>query len=245
MTCLPALMGNTIFCLKYTRVLWSWISYERGRLLIFRKEGRLENKFDLQFLRKNTHILLHARTKLSPSYFLWAVGKAYFVKCTLTVFVLWGRWDPAHWKNVLGENNRQEIQVPDEWESGNESTFLSCNRIRGVSHKNHTACFLSVSGTHLWDCSSKVQHGTFGEGKVAFLWEGREQVLWCTFYLHALVGSFWREEVLPTSHICSRALPQCKTSQGLQPSGQLAGSAHQPRASAWRQNDRRRLQGKY
>lgn len=67
-TSFPVLMVNTIFCLKYTRVLWSWISYERGSLLIFRKEGWLEKKLICIFLRKILIFLLYARTKPLPIF---------------------------------------------------------------------------------------------------------------------------------------------------------------------------------
>lgn len=69
-TSFPVLMGNTIFCLKYTRVLWSWISYERGSLLIFRKEGWLEKKIDLHFFKKNIDIFVICQDKMPFPFFV-------------------------------------------------------------------------------------------------------------------------------------------------------------------------------
>lgn len=68
---------------------------------------------------------------------------------------------------ALGENNVQEIQVPDDQEQGNESTSLSCYYIRGVSYKAY--CFPLISGAYLYGCSSGCSMEHLGKEGVAMM----------------------------------------------------------------------------
>lgn len=96
-----------------------------------------------------------------------------------------------------------------------------------------TTCFPPICETHLRGCSAGCNMGCLGRESIATLvmkkWKKvKERVLWHVFCLPALASSFCHQETLPTSHICSKALPPCKTSWGMRPPAQLAASAHQP-----------------
>lgn len=145
---------------------------------------------------KKLTFLVCAWSALTPSHFLWAVGKEYFVKHTFIVFMLWCVWDPECRKKCVWWKPwaRKPGAYRNYQEYGSESTFLSNNKIRSVSYKAY--CLLSSTMWHLplglliW-----MQHGTFGEGKCyddgyeKVKESFKEQVLWCTFYLPAMTSS--------------------------------------------------------
>jgi len=133
----------------------------RGRLLIFRKEGTLENNLGLHILGKKLEIFVMCQDTTNPFPFFASRSENVFCEthftCLYTLMCVRPSTPNECVCLVKTTGKKARCQTT-------ESTFLTCSKIRGVSYK---ACRLLSSD--MWDSPLGLltwkQHGTFGEGK--------------------------------------------------------------------------------